>query len=239
MRYITCIVLQNVFENTRYDISIAMPANRTYRHAAKSRRILFAAREIQAPYVVRHSAIHLGDLRPGLLLSSAPMPPHPVVLRRCTAACSPPAGCRRHPAQQLVHGGSFLIWLHAAICALPVAVGTGLALVLAPAELHILGALVLDGQVPAVKLADQILERRVDAAGVPMELVTVKIIGDGNEAHTVQRENHFTDMDKTTNQIVKRAADILHLHYEIAEKGAGNHNNAWFPAPFAHLRISL
>lgn len=97
--------------------------------------------------------------------------------------------------------GSFLIWLHAAICALPVAVGTGLALVLASAELHILGTLVLDGQIPAVKLADQILERRVDAAGVPMELVTVKIIGDGNEAHTVQRENHFTDMDKTTKNL--------------------------------------
>nr|WP_065547653.1 hypothetical protein [Enterocloster clostridioformis] len=43
------------------------------------------------------------------------------------------------------------------IPALPVAVGTEFALVLAPPELHILGVLVLDGQVPAVKLADQII----------------------------------------------------------------------------------
>ena len=101
-------------------------------------------------------------------------------------------------------GGGFLIRLHAAIRALPVAVGTGLALVLAPAKLHILGALVLDGQVPAVKFTDQILERHIDATCVPVELIAVKIIVDGNEADTVQRENHFTDMDKTT-KIMKRS----------------------------------
>ena len=49
MLYITCITILGFFENTRYDIPIAMPANRTYRHAAKSRRILFAARAIHAP----------------------------------------------------------------------------------------------------------------------------------------------------------------------------------------------
>lgn len=49
MLYITRITILGFFENTRYDISITMPASRTYRHAAKSRRILFAAREIHAP----------------------------------------------------------------------------------------------------------------------------------------------------------------------------------------------
>lgn len=49
MIYIIRVAILGCFENTRYDISIMMPASRTYRHAAKSRRILFAAREIHAP----------------------------------------------------------------------------------------------------------------------------------------------------------------------------------------------
>lgn len=49
MLYIICATILGFFENTRYDIPITMPANRTYRHAAKSCRILFAAREIHAP----------------------------------------------------------------------------------------------------------------------------------------------------------------------------------------------
>ena len=106
-------------------------------------------------------------------------------------------------------GGGFLVRLHAAIRALLVAIGTELALILPPAELHILGALVLDGQVPAVKLADQIFERHIDAARVPMELVAVKIIVDGNEAHTVQRENHFHKVPHF-NAVSPKPGKILH-----------------------------
>ena len=49
MLYIIRITILGCLENPRYDIPIARPASRTYRHAAKSRRILFAAREIHAP----------------------------------------------------------------------------------------------------------------------------------------------------------------------------------------------
>ena len=106
-------------------------------------------------------------------------------------------------------GGGFLIRLHTAICALPVAIGTGLALVLAPAELYILGALVLDGQVPAVKLADQILERHIDAARVAMEGITVKIVVDRDEADAVQRENHFHKVSHF-NAVSPEPGEVLH-----------------------------
>nr|WP_304577110.1 hypothetical protein [uncultured Bacteroides sp.] len=109
----------------------------------------------------------------------------------------------------LDNGGGFLVRLHAAICALPVAVRTGLTLVFAPAELHILGALILDGQVPTVKLADQILERHIDAACVSVELIAVKIIVDGNEADAVQRENHFHKVPHF-NAVAPEPGKILH-----------------------------
>ena len=58
-------------------------------------------------------------------------------------------------------GRGFFVRLYAAIPALLVAVRTGLTLILAAPELHILGAFVLDRQVPAVKFADQIFERYI------------------------------------------------------------------------------
>ena len=106
-------------------------------------------------------------------------------------------------------GGCFLVRLHAAISAFLVAIGTELALILAPPELHILGALVLDGQIPAIKLTDQILERHIDAACVSVELIAVKIIVDGNEADTVQRENHFHKVPDL-NAVAPEPGEVLH-----------------------------
>ena len=103
----------------------------------------------------------------------------------------------------------FLIWLHEAICTLPVAIRTDSALVLASPKFHILGAFVFDGQVPAVKLADQILERHIDAARVAVESVAVKIIVDGDEADAVQREDHFHKV-ADLNAVASESGKIFH-----------------------------
>ena len=75
--------------------------------------------------------------------------------------------------------GRFLVWFHAAIRTLLISVRTPFTLILAPPEPHIFGAFVLNGKVTAVELADQVLERHIDTARVPVELVAIKVIIDG------------------------------------------------------------
>ena len=70
-----------------------------------------------------------------------------------------------------------------------VAVGTNLALVLAPLKFDIFGTFVFYGQVPAIKLAYQILERYVQSAGIAVELAAVKIVVDGDKPYTIEGEN--------------------------------------------------
>ena len=106
-------------------------------------------------------------------------------------------------------GRRLLVRLHPPVGPLPIAVGTSLALVLAAPELHILGALILDGQVPAVKLADQIFERYVDAAGVSVEGIAVKLVVDGNEADAIQWEYHLHKV-ANLDAVAAKAGEILY-----------------------------
>lgn len=95
-------------------------------------------------------------------------------------------------------GGRLRVWLHAPIRAFLIAIGAYFALVLTPLEFHMFCGFILNGKVPAVKLAYQVLKGHVDAACVPMKLGTVKLIVKGDKAHPIERENLLIDMDKTT-----------------------------------------
>ena len=86
------------------------------------------------------------------------------------------------------HGGGFGVRLHSAIGTLAVAVGTNRALIFAPLHLGIFCAFGLDGHIPAVILADKVLEGHIHAAGIALVVVAVVIIADRDKPGVKQRE---------------------------------------------------
>ena len=68
------------------------------------------------------------------------------------------------------------------------------ALVFAALHFGVLGAFGLDGHIPAVILADQILESHIHTSGIALVLIAVKIIVDGNEPGVKQREHTLNEI---------------------------------------------
>lgn len=105
--------------------------------------------------------------------------------------------------------GGLAVRLHPTVRPLAVAVGTLDALILAPAELHILGAFVLHGQVPAVEFADEVFECHVHPACVPMMIVAVELIPQGDESDVVQREHHLHKVPHF-NGVAPEPGEVFH-----------------------------
>ena len=92
------------------------------------------------------------------------------------------------------YGGSFRVRLHYPISAFPVSIGTDDALVLAPLHLGILGGFCFHGHIPAVILADQILEGNVHAAGVAFVSGRIKAVAYRDEAGMEQGKHTLNEV---------------------------------------------
>ena len=107
--------------------------------------------------------------------------------------CRSNAGCSKLE-NELYHSSGFRVRFHSAIGAFAIPVRANFALVFAPLHFGVLGAFGLDGHIPAVILADQILESYIHTAGIALVLIAVKIIVDGNEPGVKQREHTLNEI---------------------------------------------
>ena len=106
-------------------------------------------------------------------------------------------------------GRSLPIRLHTPVSAFPIAIGANLALILPAPKFHLLGALIFDGQVPAVELRLKILKHDAQAAGVAIELSAVKVFVEGNKTDAIQRE-HLIQKITGADSVAAKAAEILY-----------------------------
>ena len=83
------------------------------------------------------------------------------------------------------------------------------ALVFAALHFGILGAFGLDGHIPAVILADQILESHIHTAGIALVLIAVKIIVDGNEPGVKQREHTLNEI-ASLNAVSSKSGKVFY-----------------------------
>lgn len=124
------------------------------------------------------------------------MPPERCVLRMrrhmddiqfsCDLGCG--VAFRRPLKYHLHIRGNILVRFHTSVCTLAIAVRTDDTLIFPTTHLCVFCTFGFHGHIPAITLANKILESNINPSGITFEISCVKIITDGNKTGVVKRK---------------------------------------------------